>query len=315
MESSIRLIPKGIGLIYQFFLGKYIDKKYIIPMYTKAHSEYQFRTSVGQYWIRIYQELEISFQMSTRFCESSSKIAIRSNSDRILEEIVLLVEAAGYFDGNFKDEYYTAQQMLVFHNVGFSPKIKSLPDIPPIDFWTLENGNVIFSYQDFSICIVSISQDGKSETIQHKEKMLYLYKSNYLDDLYKGNWQEKSGKYYNIEYINKAKLNLKMKIYGDLNPPPKLVTMEEYLQVNIFLRKYWEVSSFFNRIRCYLLLQDKIISVRFWILVALGRHSEDQDGHLKFDNYSFFLISLLLRFLCLTNPCKGTLKICCWSTL
>ena len=97
-----------------------------------------------------------------------------------------------------------------------------------------------------------------------------------------------SGKYYNIRYTNEAKLDLKKKIYGDLNPLHRFVTMEEYLSVNIFLRKYWELSSFLNRVRCNLLLQDRIISVRFWILVALGRHSEDEDGNLKFDNYTLF---------------------------
>jgi hypothetical protein len=139
--------------------------------------------------------------MSTRFCNVPSKIAIKNNSEAILDEIVLLIEAEGYFDGNFKDEYYTAQQTLVFHNVSSSPMIKCLPDIPPIDFWTLENGNVIFSYKDFSVCIVSISQNKTAEVLQHKRKLCSFCKSNYLDDLFKGNWQEKSGKYYNIEYI------------------------------------------------------------------------------------------------------------------
>ena len=257
-----------------------------MPLYKRAHAEYQFRTSIERSWIEIYEDIEVSFQMSTRFCESPSKVAIRNNSEIVLEEIVLQVEAEGYFNGNFKDEYYTAQQRLGFFNVDSNPKVKSLSDIPPIDFWTLENGNVIFSYQDFSISIISLYRDGKAKTIQRKKKLLPFFKSNYLDDLFKGHWQEKSGRYYNIEYINKAKLDLKMKIYSDLNPPPKLVAMKEYLQINMFLRKYWELSSYLNKIRCYLLLQDSLVSAHFWILVALGRHSEGQDGRLKFDSYS-----------------------------
>ena len=285
---GIGFVPKILSGIYRFFLGGYIDRKYIKPLYEKSHSKHQLETGIGRSWIEIHKDLEVSFQMSTRFCKSPSKIAIRNNSKTVMEEIVLLIEAEGYFDGNFKDQYYTVEQRLVFSNVGYSPKVKSLADIPPIDFWTLENGNVIFSYQDFSISIVSIHRDGKTETIQQKKKLFSFCKSNFLDDLFKGNWQEKSGKYYNIGYINDAKRDLGMKIYCDLNPSPKFVTMEEYLSVNIFIRKYWELSSFLNRVRCNILLQNRIISARFWILVALGRYSEDEDGNLKFDNYSLF---------------------------
>ena len=285
---SIGFVAKILSGIYRFFLGGYIDRKYIEPLYEKSHSKHQFETGIGRSWIKIHKDLEVSFQMSTRFCKSPSKIAIRNNSKTVLEEVVLVVEAEGYFDGNFKDEYYTAEQKLVFCNVDSSPKVKNLTDIPPIDFWTLENGNVIYSYQDFSITTASMRRDGKTEAIQQKKKLFSFCQSNFLNDLFKGNWQEKSGKYYNIRYINEAKQDLGIKIYGDLNPPPKFVTMKEYLSVNIFLRKYWELSSFLNRVRCNILLQNRIISVRFWILVALGRHSEDEDGNLKFDNYSLF---------------------------
>ena len=284
----VRFIPGILSFVYQFFIGKYIERKYIITMYNKAHADYTSRIAVGQHWISIYQDLEVSFQMSTRFCENPSKIAIRNNSQTIFEEVVLLVEAEGYFDGGFKNEYYTAQQTLLFRNVGFSPTIKFLTDIPPIDFWTLDNGNVIFSYEDFSICLVSVTERGQTEIIRHKNKLFSCCKSNYLDDLSKRNWQEKAGRYYNIAYINEAKLDLSERIDSDLNPPSTLVTMEEYLKINVFLRKYWEFSRFLNNIRCYCLLQDKLISARFWILLMLGRHSEDEDGRLKFDRYSLF---------------------------
>lgn len=291
METSslaVRFVSRILGFIYQFFLGKYIEIKYIMPMYIKSHTDYASRTSIGQHWIDTYQDLEVSFQTSTRFCENPSKIAIRNNSDIIFGEVVLLVEAEGYFDGSFKNEYYTAQQTLVFRDVGSSPKIKCLTDIPPIDFWTLDNGNVIFSYKDFSVCLVSVTERGKSKIVQYKKKIFSFYKSNYLDDLFKGNWQEKAGRYYNIAYINRAKLDLSERIWSDLNPPATLVTMKEYLKINVFLRKYWEFSSLLNKIRCYFLLQDKLVSVRFWILIMLGRHSEDEDGRLKFNRYFLF---------------------------
>lgn len=51
-----------------------------------------------------------------------------------------------------------------------------------------------------------------------------------------------------------------------------IASSQDYLQV--------------DKIRCYLLLQDSLVSAHFWILVALGRHSEGQDGRLKFDSYS-----------------------------
>jgi hypothetical protein len=285
---TIKFIPKILSLVYQFFLGKYIERKYIMPMYIQADAEYKSRNSVGQHWIRTSQDLEISIQMSTRFCENPSKIAIRNNSETIFEKVVLLVEAEGYFDGCLKNEYYTAEKRLVFTNVCTSPRIKDLTDIPPIDFWILDNGNVIFSYQNLYISIVAIKKKGQSETIQHKQKILSCCQSNYLDDLLKDNWQEKAGRYYNIGYINRAKLDLKTKIWSDFNPPPRFVTSQEYSKINIFLRKYWKLSKLLNDIRCYLLLQDKLISARFWILVMLGRNSEDENGYLKFEKYYLF---------------------------
>jgi hypothetical protein len=117
MTSSfplVRFIPNILSFVYQFFLDKYINRKYILPMYNKSHADYTSRTSIGQYWVGTYQDLELFFQMSTRFCKQPSKIAIRNSSETIFEEVVLLVKAEEYFDGNFKNEYYTAQQKLVF---------------------------------------------------------------------------------------------------------------------------------------------------------------------------------------------------------
>lgn len=97
----VQAFLRGIGLLYQFFLEKYIDRKYILPIYRQADSINRQRTSLGQSWIPIYEDLEVSFQMSTRFCEEPSKIAVRSNAKTSVDEIIICVEAAGYFDGNF----------------------------------------------------------------------------------------------------------------------------------------------------------------------------------------------------------------------
>lgn len=164
--QDVNFIHKALGYIYQFFLGGNSDKKPTIALGGDTHAEYQ--SSVGRYWIEIYQDLEVSLQISTCLCESESKIAIRTISDKVFEVVEILVEAEGYFNESFRDERYTAQQRLVFHNVGLNPKIKSLYDIPAIELLNLENGDKIFSYEELSIFTVSLCQSETTEAIQHK---------------------------------------------------------------------------------------------------------------------------------------------------
>ncbi|EDX85201.1 hypothetical protein S7335_2900 [Synechococcus sp. PCC 7335] len=268
------------------YINKHIDQKHIMPLYEEAHAEYRRRTSLGSSWMKIHEDLEVSLEIPTRFCESTPKIAIRTHSEKVFETVELLVDAEGVFDGIQK--YNTVEERLIFRDVGFNSRCSPLSVVPPIDCWALENGNLIFSYQALSITIVSLCRDGNTEAIQQRITPILLCRSNYLDDLLKGNWQKKFGKTYNIGDINEAKEKLRRKIHSDLNPPPNWVTNEEYLQNSLILRKYWKISSFFNEVRCNLLLQNRILSARFWVLVALGRLSEDQYGRLKFDKYSLF---------------------------
>jgi hypothetical protein len=70
---TIGLISRLLSFVSpQVFLGKYLERKYIIPMLNQAHTDYTYRTSVGQYWYRIYQNLEVSIQMSTRYSEDEN---------------------------------------------------------------------------------------------------------------------------------------------------------------------------------------------------------------------------------------------------
>jgi hypothetical protein len=58
----------------------------------------------------------------------------------------------------------------------------------------------------------------------------------------------------------------------------------------MFLRAYWKICEKINEVRCYLLLQDKLFSARFWILYILDKHRINESGCLEFDQYSLFLI-------------------------
>lgn len=285
-----RFTPKLLIPIYQFLVGKY-EEKYTSPMYDESHKKYKLKTSTGQFWFPIYGNLEVSFQMSPHFCKESSRIAIRNNSEEVLKQVTLFVETENRFDGIFKDEYDKGVQGLVFNDVGLGSQSCSI-DIPPIDCWT-DNGKVFFFYENIYVRIESVVKNENTEIIQYRNRIISFCKGQYLDDLSKGNWQEKNGKYFHIGYINDAKDHLKRKLFGDLNPPPVWLTREEeeeYSETNIVLRNYWKfcslASGLTNSIRCYFLLQDKIISARFWILVTLKRHSEDADGRLKFDQYT-----------------------------
>lgn len=279
----IRFIQPITNFLSQLFLRKYIkvfEEKYILPMYVQSHSNYKLKTYLGRYWHSISNNLEVSFQMSTRFCGEPSKIEIRNNSDKSVDKVIILVEAEGCFDGSFRNEYYTKEQELVFHNIGSSPKIKYLNDIPIIDFWVLGNGNTIFSYKDFSICNISVVESGIKKVIQNKNKIIFSCQSRYLEDLYENNWQEKNGEYFHIGYINEAKFAMKRRIWSDWNSPPIWTTKKKY---------FWKFWKTINDLHCKFLLQDKMISIRFWLLVILNRHREDSDGYLKFDQYSLFL--------------------------
>lgn len=298
-------IPRIISSYCQSIFCKYIDRKYILPMYKKAHSVYRKKISFGKYsWIPVYKNLEISFQLSTRLCSEPSRIAIRNSQDDSISDVVLLVEAEGYFDDSLRDSNYTAQQNLKFENVNSnSTIIRKLSDIPPLDFWWVEedDGGVIFSYQYLSITVISVTERNICQKIDKKIRITPFAQDRFLDDILKGNWREKSGRYFNVGYINQAKIDLREKIENDLKPPCTYITEVEYLKINMLLRAYWRICEKINEVRCYLLLQDKLISARFWILVMLNKHRINEHGYLEFEQYSLFLIYRykILMILCL----------------
>jgi hypothetical protein len=286
-------IPRIISSYCQSIFCKYIDRKYILPMYKKAHSVYRKKISFGKYsWISVYKNLEISFQMSTRLCSEPSKIAIRNSQDDSISDVVLLVEAEGYFDDSLRDGNYTAQQNLKFENVNSnSTIIRKLSDIPPLDFWWIEDDSgVIFSYQYLSITVISVTERNICHKIDKKIRIIPFSQDRFLDDILKGNWREKSGRYFNIGSINQAKLDLKERISSDLAPSFTYLTEAEYLKINVFLRAYWKICEKINEARRYLLLQDKLISARFWILIILDQYRINEGGCIEFDQYSLYLI-------------------------
>jgi hypothetical protein len=298
-----RSIPKILSSYGKSIFCKYIDRKYILPMYEKAHSVYKKNISLGRSWIPVYKNLEISFQMSTRLCSEPSRIAIRNSQDDSISDVVLLVETEGYFDASFRDDNYVAQQKLTFEKVSSNPKIiKNLFDIPPLDFWWVEDdGGVIFSYQYLSITVISVTERNICQKIDKKIRITPFAQDRFLDDILKGNWREKSGRYFNVGHINQAKIDLREKIENDLKPPCNYITEVEYLKINMLLRAYWRICEKINEVRCYLLLQDKLISARFWILVMLNKHRINEHGYLEFEQYSLFLIYRykILMILCL----------------
>lgn len=205
-------------------------------------------------------------------CNKPSKIAIRNNSDKI----IIRVEAEEHFDGDFSNEYYPPEQIVVFYNVDSRIQKTSLDNIPRVDFWLLGNGNPITSFKNLSIYVISVVENGTDKVIQIKDKIFSTCQSCCFSDLCENNWQEKNGKYFHIGYINRSKSHLPLQMWSDWNSWLIQTRKENY---------FW---YFINNIRCKFLLQDKMISIRFWILVMLNRPSEDSDGYIKFEQYSLF---------------------------
>lgn len=278
----ISLIGRLIsGLACHLFRG-YVEKTYIKPMYVKAHDKC-VRSAATQNWIAIDTDLEVFLQISTRLNKKSSKITIKNISGRTFEEVVLSVEVRGYFDEVLDDQNQLARQTVRFKDLDSRSQVEFLNEAFLIDFWPLDNGKIIFSYEGISICLVSVIQEGKLQIIDQKSELLSFHRSKYLHDAIEGNWEKKDGEYYNIAYINEAKRDLKEKIWSKLNPPPTFVIREEHFKVSILLRKYWKLESSLKELYCNFLLQEKLISARFWLLVMLNRDSEDENGRLRFD--------------------------------
>jgi hypothetical protein len=96
--------------------------------------------------------------MSTCFCEKHSAISVVNKGSVLLDEIKIRIEVKGYFDGIFRNEYCTMEEEVTFGQLDFTArhsKIKILPNIPRIQFWQSENGELMTSFQDINLVLVN----------------------------------------------------------------------------------------------------------------------------------------------------------------
>lgn len=224
---------------------------------------YREKVDLGNIWIPIYQDLEVSFRWSTCYCKEPSKIAFRSTNNSI-KQVKLCVQAEGCFDGNFRKKYHeTLQQEFTFQEVTTGMKSEYLR-LPKIDFWALENGNVIFSFEKLSMTVVSIAGEKIDKEINLTNALSYA-KNTFLTDDARENWGEKAGRHYHIGKINDDKYRLKKRIYAD----------------------YEYSSVFLKGLRRSLWLRNEVFAVHFWLLVILQKYNFNEDGELEFEQYFF----------------------------
>ncbi|BAZ46551.1 hypothetical protein NIES4102_35870 [Chondrocystis sp. NIES-4102] len=277
-----------LRFIYKFFLKDYFSDKILMPLYNESHIDYLKRNCLGKNWISIHDDLEISLKISTCYCEEPSQISIRNNGSHLIEEVIILVRTQGNFNGYFKEQYHTNEQELKFYSLDSNPRDKNLSDIPRVDFWFTENEHIIYSFQSLSINVISVVKNNILSKINSEKKLIYCGHCIFLNDCLKGNWIEKQGLFYNISYINQGKQNLAMKIWLDFNPLPNYVTNEQYLKINILLRIYWKIQNYINTILCNILIYEKILTARFWILIMLNRHIINERQEIDFENYKLW---------------------------
>lgn len=190
----------------------------------------------------------------------------------------------------FYEENISSQQVITFRNIGKQPKFIGLPDIPPVKCWALDNGEIIRSYKKLSVNVFSIEQEGIRCRINKQKDFWTLAHSNYLDDVSKKNWQLKWVKYYHVGLINDAKIRLGEKLDALINPPVIWVTSDELIKLRRELKFYQRCYSWFESLVvdticvntiCFLIRQDKILSIIFWVYIIIGRYSIDDNGDLQ----------------------------------
>lgn len=287
--NMLKVVATVSKFLYDSFFKKKFETEYVLPLYNQSNLKYRQENDLENIWTPIYKNLEVSLQMSTCYCEQPSQISIRNNGEDSIDKVTILVKAEGIFDGYFTDRYRTKRQEIEFDlRDSNSFNVEILYAVPPINFWTVENGNIIYSYETLSVSVVSIVTNNVCYELKSKPEIRSNSKGNFLDDVLKGNWIQKAGRYYNIRHINRAKRNLGEKIWSDLNPPPTWVSYEEFFRLNPFLKMYWKLCGLMNTILCYVLLQEKVLAARFWLFIMLNRQSVNKHGDLEFEHYSLF---------------------------
>jgi hypothetical protein len=296
MGAEILILKAVVGFLLSFGFKKTMERlknhlsvNKFSPLINMSHNNHKLKNYYRQYWIPIYEGIEISVRTSSQYSDGPSTIVIRNTSDTTIQKAKIFVEAEGCFEGLIRNEFYTRQDQIVFKDVTSDPKEKTLINVPQLDFWT-HGDKHIFSYKELYVRLESVVEDGSLVLIGNRVKVSNFEKSDYFNDLAKGNWLYKNEKYYNVAFINRAKLNLASRIESMFNPLPRIFTIpiKNYLAANLFTRSYWKIIDLARETLRYLLIREKIISLWFWTLVILERGSEDENGDLIFEKPFLF---------------------------
>jgi hypothetical protein len=261
------------------------QNKFIAPVYNQSHGCYINLHRMGQHWMSIGCELEVSFEFSNNFCKTPSRIAIRNLNNEKIDNATILLETRGCFDGCWNNILIEKQESLEFINLQSRNSIgwclsKNLLQIPPLEIWRLENGNVKFSYDDLKVKLLKITRQGIKKDVDIEMDAIWSIGGKLLTDIHRGNWEKRGSDYYHTGLINEAKYNLTMKIYRHFNPPPVYVRMAEYLQIDLPTRVYWNCKEYVTSNFCDLLMQEKIINIIFWYRIIICQYTINDDGYL-----------------------------------
>jgi hypothetical protein len=286
--DSLNFIIKSVTSLLTLWL-KPIEKfnnRFVSPVYKQSNDKYILDTSIGQYWISIGCGLEVSFRFSNNFCNTPSKIAIRNLNSAKIDKITVLLETKGYFDGYYKSNLTEKQEFLEFFDLRSTAESnnisleKDLCQIPLLEVWRLQNGNIKLSYDDLSIKLLTVKTQGTEKTVDIEADVVWGVGGKLLTDIHRGNYEKRGVDFYHVGLINDAKEKLKMKIYCHFNPPPTYVSMATYLQVNLATRFYWSLRERLENFVCNLLTSEKIINLIFWYHIIISQCTIEDDGSL-----------------------------------
>ena len=262
------------------------NSKFISPVYKQSNDKYILDTSIGQYWISIGCGLEASFQFSNNFCNTRSKIAVRNLNPSTIGKATILLETKGYFDGYCKSNLTEKQEVIDFFNLrptadsNNSPLEKDLLQIPMLEVWSLDNGNVKLAYDDLSIKLLIVEIQGLENKVEIEADVIWGVGGKLLTDICRGNYEKRGTDFCHVGLINDAKEKLRIKIYCHFNPPPIYASMIEYLKVNFATRFYWYLQERLKNFMCNILTSEIIINLIFWYQIIIGNCAIEDDGSL-----------------------------------
>jgi hypothetical protein len=291
--NSIWLIAKAIltGIAVNFIRKKIADKvrRRMLPFYQR--SDLWHKTQHGfNLWIKLDNDIEVSFQISTPDDENQSQIAIRNIGKSKVEAVSINVVAEKCFDGVHRDYLYERQERVEITNLSSEMVVKQyLKNIPRVDtrvdIWFEEGtsrNRIIQSYQGLSIHLLSKKKNGIQKKCNTIIKPIFCDSS--IDDLERGNWVARWGKFYNVRLLNQLKQDFMIKMYFSLNRWPwkgsrsRSMWPPEESQL-----KFSSISSFqimqMRIIRPFMIIfihYEKLRNLLFWIYLISDRIKLDE---------------------------------------